>query len=125
MQDENASDRIYYDAEMQEDKDGRIYYDVMSSKSRRSGYRWKPRKVKILRVNPEIFGMLCLQSASYKVTSGLPADARCIHIRVDLSVDLSDDIHMLIESEEYEPVEQGELIQYLDANILVIERLDT
>lgn len=84
------------------------------------GYRWKEHKIKILRVNPEILVMLCLQSAAYKVTSGLPSDARCLgaHIHAD-----SGDILLRIESEEYEPVEQGALVPYLDAKILMIETI--
>ncbi len=84
------------------------------------GYRWEDRRIKILRVNPEIFGMLCLQSASYKVTSGLPQDARCLgaHVHVE-----SGDILLKIESAEYEPVSNGSIVPELNGNILVIENI--
>jgi hypothetical protein len=88
----------------------------------RRGYRWRAHKTKILRVNPEILGMLCLQSESYKVTSGLPEDARCLAAHIDIR---SGDILLKIESEEYEPVEQGAMVPELNAKILMIERIQS
>ncbi len=85
------------------------------------GYRWKEHKIKILRVNPEILGMLCLQSAKYQVTSGLPDDARCLGVHIDI---YTGDILLKIESEEFEPVEQGAEVPELDAKMLVIETID-
>lgn len=84
------------------------------------GYRWRAKRIAILRVNPEILGMLCLQSASYRVTSGLPTDARCLGAHIDI---YSGDILLKIESEEYEPVGEDSTAPYLNANLLVIENL--
>lgn len=83
-------------------------------------YRWKKRRIKILRVNPELFGFLLLQSAEYRVMSGLPADARCMGAHIDIQ---TGDILLKIESEGYEPVEQGSLVPHVDANSLLIQRL--
>ena len=93
---------------------------MKESGSLSGGYRWKEHKIKILRVNPEILGMLCLQSAAYKVTSGLPDDARCLGAHIGIQ---SGDILLKVESEEYEPVEQGAMVPYLDGKSLVIEDL--
>jgi hypothetical protein len=104
---------------MLEHKEGRNYLQIGTGDARR-GYRWKERKIMILRVNPEIFGILCLQSAAYKVTSGLPDDARCLGAHIDIH---SGDVLLQIESEEYEPVKQGAMVPYLDAKLLVIETI--
>ena len=87
---------------------------------RSPGYRWKEHKIRVLRVNPEVFGLLFLQSASYRVTSGLPDDARCMGVHIDWH---TGNILLKIESEEYEPVEQGAMVPELDANSLVIEEI--
>lgn len=91
-----------------------------SLNSQQLGYRWEDRRFKILRINPAILGMLCLQSASYKVVSGLPEDARCMGAHID---PYSGDILLKIESEEYEPVSEGSMAPYIPATDLVIHNI--
>ena len=80
-------------------------------------YRWKEYKIKILKINPSMLHLLCVQNASYHVTSGLPEDARCMGAHID---PYSGDILLKIESEEYPAVEHGNLVPELDPNCLVI-----
>lgn len=85
------------------------------------GYRWEKRRISILRISPRIFGRLILQSACYEVTSGLPSDAVCMAFNLDIH---TGDLLLLIESEEFEPVELGVMAPELDAMAIVIEAIE-
>lgn len=81
-------------------------------------YRWEDRRIKTLRVAPKVLTGLLLQSVAYRVTSGLPTDARCVDLRAH-----GGDIILGIESEGYEPVKQGDCPPELDITAMGVEVL--
>ena len=85
------------------------------------GYRWEEKRIAILQVNPQILGNLLIESATYKVTTGLPEDARCISASID---PYNFDLLLCIESECFEPVKEGAQAPNLPATMIEIVEIE-
>lgn len=70
-----------------------------------------------MRVNPEMWGAMMIAGLTYHVESGLPKDAIVVGVNIEPQ---SGDLLLLFESEEFEPVTEGDMVPALSAGLLIV-----